>query len=224
MEGDARDPLGGKVEGALETETADGRANPDGAETGARDADRDAAEISDDLEQARAEVGALNERHLRLAAEFDNYRKRTERERAETWTRSQADLAAMLLDTLDDLQRVAHLDPAATATAAVVEGVTLVERKVFETLEREGLVQIGEPGERFDPEIHEAIAVIPAPRAEDAGRVAAVAAPGYTFGAQLLRPARVQVRLVRKEQRPAEAALDEAAFEAEHHGCVESSR
>lgn len=159
-----------------------------------RDGESEEAVATEDrAAEVQEEIGALKDRLLRLQAEFDNFRKREARERAAAWARAKGDLIGKLLSPLDDLQRVAHLDPAATATAAVVEGVTLVERKVFETLEREGLVQIGEPGERFDPEIHEAIAVIPAARPEDAGRVAAVAAPGYTFGAQLLRPARVQV-------------------------------
>lgn len=138
-------------------------------------------------------VRSLQDRLLRLQAEFDNYRKREARERAAAWARAKADLIAKLLGPLDDLERVAHLDPTATATAAVVEGVSLVERKILDVLEREGLAPVGEVGEPFDPEIHEAIGVWPADSPGQDGTVAAVAARGYRFGDQLLRPAQVQV-------------------------------
>jgi molecular chaperone GrpE len=63
----------------------------------------------------------------------------------------------------------------------------------MEALRREGLVAVGEVGEPFDPHVHEAISTLPAPTPGNAGRVAAVAVPGYRFGSQLLRPAQVQV-------------------------------
>lgn len=139
------------------------------------------------------EIRALRDRLLRLQAEFDNFRKREARERAAAWARAKGDLIGKLLGPLEDLSRVAGLDASATATAAVVEGVGLVERKVMETLAREGLAVVGEAGEPFDPEIHEAIGVWPTDDPAQDGRVAAVAARGYRFGEQLLRPAQVQV-------------------------------
>jgi molecular chaperone GrpE len=138
-------------------------------------------------------VRSLQDRLLRLQAEFDNFRKREARERAAAWARAKADLIGKLLGPLDDLDRVAHLDPSGTATAAVVEGVSLVERKVLDVLEREGLAAVGEPGEPFDPQIHEAIGVWPADSPEMDGTVAAIVSRGYRFGDQLLRPAQVQV-------------------------------
>ncbi|MGH7566531.1 MAG: nucleotide exchange factor GrpE [Gemmatimonadota bacterium] len=148
------------------------------------------AVATEDLEQ---ELDALEDRLLRLQAEFDNYRKREARERSAAWARAKADLAQKLLGALDDLQRVAHLDPAKTAASAVIDGVSLVERKLADTLSREGLARIGEIGEPFDPHRHEAISILPATSPDQDGTVAAVALPGYEFGSQLLRPAQVQV-------------------------------
>ncbi|HYJ78869.1 MAG TPA: nucleotide exchange factor GrpE, partial [Longimicrobiaceae bacterium] len=76
-----------------------------------------------------SELDALRERHLRLAAEFDNYRKRVERERGDAWVRAQAQLLERLLEPLDDLQRIADFDPETTASGALHEGAEMVERK-----------------------------------------------------------------------------------------------
>lgn len=159
-----------------------------------RDLSDDPAVATEDLEEEIGEeLSALQDRFLRLQAEFDNYRKREARERSAAWARAKADLVQKLLGALDDLQRVAHFDPEKTSAAAIFDGVSLVERKLSETLRREGLTRIGEPGEPFDPHRHEAISTLPAPSPEQDGTVAAVAIPGYEFGSQLLRPAQVQV-------------------------------
>jgi molecular chaperone GrpE len=150
-------------------------------------------EIEEELEEELEEVERLRDRLLRLQAEFDNFRKREARERAAAWARAKGDLVAKLIGSLDDLHRVGHLDPSTASGESVIDGVRLVERKLMEALRREGLVAIGEVGEPFDPNVHEAISTIPAPTPENAGRVAAVAVPGYRFGSQLLRPAQVQV-------------------------------
>ena len=159
-----------------------------------RDLSEDPAVATEKLEEEiEEELAALQDRFLRLQAEFDNYRKREARERSAAWARAKADLVQKLLGALDDLQRVAHFDPEKTSAAAIFDGVSLVERKLSDTLRREGLARIGEPGEPFDPHRHEAISTLPAPSPEQDGTVAAVAIPGYEFGSQLLRPAQVQV-------------------------------
>lgn len=147
-------------------------------------------------------VAELQDRYLRLAAEYDNFRKRTARERLELRTRAQADLASALLEALDDLGRVAHLDPQTAAAADVIAGVELVERKVLRQLEAAGLERIVESGVPFDPNLHEAIAQAPADAPEQDHTVAAVFQVGYRFGGQLLRPARVQVRVWSGEEAP----------------------
>ena len=149
-------------------------------------AEETARRLSEQVEQ-------LNDRYLRLAAEFDNFKKRTQRERSETWNRAQAEVVAAVLDTLDDLGRVAHLDPEATAARDLLAGIELVERKLLRELTGAGLERLGASGEPFDPNSHEAVASLPAPDAEQDHRVAAVMQPGYRFAGSLLRPARVSV-------------------------------
>jgi molecular chaperone GrpE len=142
-----------------------------------------------------AELDSLKDRHLRVVAEYDNFRKRTSKERAETWGRAQADVVANLLDALDDLGRVADLDAQVTSAADVIKGVELVERKFLRELESAGLERAGEPGETFDPNVHEAVGSLPAESSEEDQTVGAVLQIGYRFGGVLIRPARVQVKM-----------------------------
>ncbi len=146
------------------------------------------------LERAATELQSLRDRHLRLAAEFDNYRKRTDRERSESWTHAQAQIIEQLLDPLDDLERVAEQDADKTSVEALLEGVQLVRRKLMRVLESAGLEVIQADGEEFDPELHEALMMVPAAAAEDDNVVAQVFQKGYRFKGTLLRPARVQVK------------------------------
>ncbi len=143
---------------------------------------------------ANAEMDALRDRHLRLAAEFDNYRKRTERERGESWTRAQAQLVERLLEPLDDLQRVIEVDAENTSVAALLEGVQLVQRKLLRVLEGAGLETIQATGQPFDPSLHEALMMVPTENPEEDHQVAEVFKQGYSFKGILLRPALVQVK------------------------------
>jgi molecular chaperone GrpE len=141
-----------------------------------------------------AELQALRERYLRLAAEYDNYRKRTEKERVESWGRAQAQLVQQLLDPLDDLQRVAHFNTESVSAQALLEGVQMVERKLWRLLEAAGLEVLDASGKPFNPTEHEAIMTAAAESHEDDESVGEVFQKGYRFKGDLLRPARVQVR------------------------------
>ena len=134
------------------------------------------------------------DKYLRLAAEYDNFRKRTARERQESAARGQADLVKQLIDALDDLARVAHVDPESTDTGSVVQGVELVERKLLKALTGAGLEIVNPVDQTFNPALHEAVATVPALSSEDDHTVAQVYQPGYVFNGQLLRPARVVVK------------------------------
>lgn len=153
------------------------------------------AELSQALDELQDEFQELNDRHLRLAAEFTNYRRRQESEMTQAWGRAQSDLLRRFLDVLDDLQRVSGLDPAddAVSVESIVEGVDLVERKFLRTLEDAG-VEILEPeGEPFDPEVMEAMMRVPTDSEEDDDLVAQVFQKGYVLKGHLVRPARVSV-------------------------------
>lgn len=142
-----------------------------------------------------AELAELKDRHLRLAADFENFRKRTAREKTETWSRAQADVVGSILDAIDDFSRVLETDPGVASTEDVLQGVQLVERKLMRELTSAGLEKIGESGEAFDPNLHEAIGSLPANEESEDQTVGAVFQVGYRFGGTLLRPAKVQVRM-----------------------------
>lgn len=141
-----------------------------------------------------SELQAVRDRYLRLAAEFENYRKRVERERTESWVRAQAQLAERLLEPLDDLQRIADFDPATTPSTALHEGAEMVEKKFLRALEAAGLEEIDAAGKDFDPTQHEALTTAPAQSAEEDDTVAQVYRKGYRFKGVLLRPAQVVVK------------------------------
>ena len=134
------------------------------------------------------------ERYLRLAAEYDNYRKRTTKERQEAHWRGQADMLKGLIDPLDDIARFAHVDPASTDAKTVVDGVLMVEKKLAKTLAGHGLEIVNPEGHPFDPALHEAVMSEPATAPEDDHIVSRVFQVGYLFNGQLLRPARVVVK------------------------------
>jgi molecular chaperone GrpE len=143
---------------------------------------------------ATGELAAERDRYLRLAAEYDNYRKRSMKERQDAGTRAQADLVRQLVEALDDVARFAHVDPATTDAATIVQGVDMVEKKFMKALGGAGLEIINPVGETFDPALHEAVATEPTSAREDDHVVSRVFQPGYVFKSQLLRPARVVVK------------------------------
>jgi molecular chaperone GrpE len=134
------------------------------------------------------------DRYLRLAAEYDNYRKRSAKERQDVGSRAQADLVRQMVEALDDVARFAHIDPATTDSTTIVQGVDMVEKKLLKALGNAGLEVINPVGETFDPALHEAVATEPTSAREDDHVVSRVYQPGYIFKSQLLRPARVVVK------------------------------
>jgi molecular chaperone GrpE len=165
------------VEGSVGV-TTDGEGHPEEIEVG----------------QLREELRGLNDRHLRLAAEFNNYRRRLEAERLELWARAQADLVGRFLDVLDDLQRVAGLDLDNATVEAIMEGIDLVDRKFMRVLQDAGAEVIDPAGEPFDPEIMEAMMRVPTEEEDQDDIVDQVFLKGYGLKGQLIRPARVSVR------------------------------
>lgn len=160
------------------------------------EAESPAAAADAQVEIARLEAAVITERekHLRLAAEFDNYRKRVVKERQEAGANAQADLVKGLVEILDDIMRFAHLDPSAVDSATVVQGVEMVERKIMKTLAGHGLELVDPMGRAFDPAFHEAVGTETAESEAEDHVVARVYQLGYVFRGQLLRPARVVVK------------------------------
>jgi molecular chaperone GrpE len=158
----------------------------------------DAAEAighgSTEIAKLRSDFEDLTDRHLRLVAEFNNFRRRNEQERLAAWGRAQADIIGKFLDVLDDLSRVAQLDLSNASMDAIMEGVDLVERKFVRRLEDAG-VEVIDPaeGEPFDPERMEAMMRVGAESEEQDDSIAQVMQKGYALKGTLVRPARVAV-------------------------------
>lgn len=173
-----------------ERAAADGRAAP------ATDADPAVADAgaSASVSDLSRQVEEQRDKYLRLAAEYDNYRRRTAKERAEAASRGQAELVGRLVEALDDLSRFADVDPAGTDTMTLHRGIELVEQKMIKALSAAGLEIIDPADHSFDPNLHEAITTEPALAPEDDNTVGKVFQRGYRFGGQLLRPARVVVK------------------------------
>ncbi len=138
------------------------------------------------------DLAELKDRHLRLAAEYDNYRKRSSRERAELADRAQASFVAKLLDVLDDLDRLVASDPS-TPLTSLRQGLSAVDRKLWKELQDAGVERIDPVGTAFDPALHEAVSTTPAPERSKEQMVSATFQPGYRFKGTMVRPARVQV-------------------------------
>ena len=155
------------------------------------------ADLSTELDHLQVEFEQLNDRHLRLAAEFSNSRRRAEGEMTEAWGRAQADLLRRFLDVLDDLQRVSALDPSnpTVSLQTVVKGIDMVERKFQRVLE-EAKVEVvdPQPGSAFDPATMEAVMRVSVSGAEHDDTVDQTFQRGYRFRNHLVRPARVSVR------------------------------
>ena len=174
------------------TDVVDAEAEPE---------DRAAEEAapSDSLESQLAEAEAKRDEYLadlqRLAADFDNYRKRVLRDQAQLVARAHEGLVRELLPVLDDLERAlgaAEVHDEAT----VVEGVRLVQRALADQLAREGLEEIVAEG-AFDPHVHEALLSQPGEGVEP-GTVLQVVQKGYRLGDRVLRPARVVIAAERE--------------------------
>jgi molecular chaperone GrpE len=134
----------------------------------------------------------LKDRLLRMTAEFDNYRKRVERERRELSEAAAADLIRDLLPIIDDLERAIAAAAGTAADAALVTGIELTHRQLLEQLKRRGVEPVSSIGQMFNPEVHEAVGSLPANGRPD-GEIVAEFRRGYRAGGRLLRPAMVQV-------------------------------
>jgi molecular chaperone GrpE len=155
--------------------------------------------VEQDLEDLLADAEQKKDEYLELAkrtqADFENFRKRMSAEVQAASVRSKAQLAAEVAPVLDDLERAleaAGLDPEGDSEDGLAHGVLLVFRGLRETLKRNGIEQVDPKGEKFDPNLHEALSTM-AVEGTEPGVVVEVMQKGYRFEEQLIRPARVVV-------------------------------
>jgi molecular chaperone GrpE len=165
-----------------------------GASNGESSGATEGALESADAGGVQRELDEQRDKYLRLAAEYDNFRKRSMKERQEAHLRGQGDLVKQMIDGLDDLGRVAHVDPSTTDAQTVLDGVSMAEKKLLKALNGFGLEVLNPLGEPFDPGMHEAVMTEPAATKDEDHLVSRVFQPGHLFNGQLLRPARVVVK------------------------------
>jgi molecular chaperone GrpE len=151
-------------------------------------------DVIDPVAKLEAEVADLKDQNLRLYAEFENFRRRTAKERLELMASANKDTLAVLLPVLDDFDRALKNIEATEANASVLEGLNLIHHKLKETLKAKGLVEMEcTNGKVFDVETMEAITQIPAPSADLAGKVIDEVEKGYLIGEKVIRYAKVVV-------------------------------
>ncbi len=147
--------------------------------------------VLEEMDRLRTEFEHLREMYLRKLAEFDNFRKRTERERQEMERRAGERLVASLVPVLDNFERALQ-HPEETEPAAFRKGIEMIAKQLWDVLQREGMTVLDPVDEEFDPELHEAVARVEDP-AHEPGTVVHVMAKGYLLGGRLIRPAMVAV-------------------------------
>ncbi|ODS81010.1 MAG: nucleotide exchange factor GrpE [Cytophagaceae bacterium SCN 52-12] len=149
---------------------------------------------ADPLDEARQEIGELKDKYLRLYAEFENFRRRTSKERIELISTANAGLLKSLLPILDDFERArAAFEGHGPEVEPLKEGVELIYSKFLRTLESEGLKPMEAQGEPFNADFHESVAQFPAANEEQKGKIIDVLEKGYYLNDKVIRYAKVVV-------------------------------
>ena len=144
------------------------------------------------IEEAKAKFAELNDKHLRLQAEFDNFRKRTAKEKLDLTVTASENVIKDILPVLDDFERALQ-NMEKNGNEADMQGVTLIFNKLKDTLKKKGLEEIEAMDAEFNTDEHEALTLIPAPDEEHKGKVLDVIQKGYKLNGKVIRFARVVV-------------------------------
>ena len=177
-----------KVEGRSE-EKAASEEQPKGQETPKHEEKEEESE----LQKVQQELAEQKDKFLRLSAEFDNYRKRTMKEKAELILNGGEKSITSILPVVDDLERALKNMETATDVEAVKEGVQLIYNKFMNVLGQNGVKVIETQEQPLNTDYHEAIAVIPAPEEEKKGKILDCVQTGYTLNDKVIRHAKVVV-------------------------------
>lgn len=150
-------------------------------------------QLEKELEDAQAVIEEQKDKYLRLSAEFDNYRKRTIKEKAELILNGGEKSISSILPVIDDFERAIKTMETAKDVSAVKEGVELIYNKFMAVLAQNGVKVIETKDQPLDTDYHEAIAVIPAPSEEQKGKILDCVQTGYTLNDKVIRHAKVVV-------------------------------
>ena len=150
-------------------------------------------QLEKELEEAQTAIEEQKDKYLRLSAEFDNYRKRTIKEKAELILNGGEKSISSILPVIDDFERAIKTMETAKDVSAVKEGVELIYNKFMAVLAQNGVKVIESKDQPLDTDYHEAIAVIPAPSEEQKGKILDCVQTGYTLNDKVIRHAKVVV-------------------------------
>ena len=175
----------------LDTDNADTPADAPQAETAPQLTELE--QLALDLETKQSEISVLNDKNLRLFAEFDNFRKRSAKEKLELLQMAGSGTITNLLPVLDDMDRASANNANVNDPEAVKQGMELIRHKFMNLLSAQGVKAMNAKGEPFDPELHEAITKAPAPSPDLKGKVLDVVENGYTMNDKVIRYAKVVV-------------------------------
>lgn len=175
----------------VQEETVDTAAEAAGAETAEETAEEPTLEKQ--LEEANAKIAELTDKILRLHAEFDNYKKRNIKEKAELIKNGGERVLDSFLPVADDMERALVAIEKAEEINAVAEGVKLIHEKLMQTFTKNGVSVIQTKDAVFDTDVHEAVALIPAPSEDVKGKVVDCIQTGYMLNDKVLRHAKVVV-------------------------------
>ena len=150
-------------------------------------------QLEKELEDAQAVIEEQKDKYLRLSAEFDNYRKRTMKEKAELILNGGEKSISSILPVIDDFERAIKTMETAKDVKAVKEGVELIYNKFMAVMAQNGVKVIETKDQPLDTDYHEAIAVIPAPSEEQKGKILDCVQTGYTLNDKVIRHAKVVV-------------------------------
>lgn len=149
--------------------------------------------LEEENEKLRQQLGETNDKYVRLMAEFDNFRRRTAKERLDLIETAGKDILVGFLPVVDDLERALKMLRESGADASAIEGTELIYNKLFSFLTSKGLKKIEAVGKDFDTDFHEAVAQFPAPQPEMKNKVIDVTMDGYLLGEKVVRYAKVVV-------------------------------
>lgn len=177
-------------------ETAENKAAEQTSEEQAAQEEKELSEeekLQKQLEEAQQTIEEQKDKYLRLSAEFDNYRKRTLKEKAELIKNGGEKAISAVLPILDDLERALANMKKLDDIQAMYDGIDLIYQKFLKTLSQEGLQKMEPVGEAFDTDFHEAIALVPAPEEAQKGKVLDCVQTGYKLNDKVIRHAKVVV-------------------------------
>ena len=157
------------------------------------DVEKDSTDDQSEVDQLKEDLGKERDKFMRLFAEFENYKKRTSKERLELFKTANQDVMVSLLPVIDDFDR-AYVEISKTNEKSLLKGVELISNKLRDVLKNKGLEEMSVmQGDSFDPEIHEAVTQITAPSKELKGKIIDVIEKGYKLGEKIIRYPKVVI-------------------------------